>query len=117
MEAIHLMKRFWHCGIGLKQILRRCLHKLTALLNIIPRKCLQHFKRIALQSILFAGTTGYGYDDRGRDTLEQIYADIFHTEDAVVRIQFVNGTHAITCALFGNLRPGDVLCYVTGRAI
>ena len=64
---------------------------------------------------MFAGTTGYGYDDTGRDTLERIYADIFHTEDAVVRLQFVNGTHAITCALFGNLRPGDALCYVTGE--
>ena len=57
----------------------------------------------------FAGTTGYGYDDIGRDKLDEIYARIFQTEDALVRIQFVNGTHAITCALFGALKPGDIL--------
>lgn len=57
----------------------------------------------------FVGTTGYGYDDQGRDKLEAIYADIFGTEDALVRLNFVNGTHAITAALFGALRPGDTL--------
>ena len=79
------------------------------------QKVLAAFQKHRVAEHMFAGTTGYGYDDRGRDTLERIYADIFHTEDAVVRIQFVNGTHAITCALFGNLRPGDTLCYVTGE--
>lgn len=79
------------------------------------QKVLSAFQKHKVAEHMFSGTTGYGYDDRGRDTLERIYADIFHTEDAVVRIQFVNGTHAITCALFGNLRPGDALCYVTGE--
>ena len=79
------------------------------------QKVLAAFQKHHVAEHMFAGTTGYGYDDTGRDTLEKIYADIFHTEDAVVRIQFVNGTHAITCALFGNLRPGDALCYVTGE--
>lgn len=79
------------------------------------QKVLAAFRNHRVAEHMFAGTTGYGYDDQGRDTLEKIYADIFHTEDAVVRIQFVNGTHAITCALFGNLRPGDALCYVTGE--
>ena len=58
----------------------------------------------------FAGTTGYGYDDLGRDQLDQIYADLFGTEAALVRIQFVNGTHAITCALFGALKAGMCSC-------
>lgn len=62
----------------------------------------------------FVGTTGYGYDDIGRDKLERIYADIFGTEDALVRLQFVNGTHAITSALFGCLRPGDTLVSAVG---
>ncbi len=79
------------------------------------QKVLAAFQKHKVAEHMFAGTTGYGYDDVGRDTLEKIYADIFHTEDAAVRIQFVNGTHAITCALFGNLRPGDTLCYVTGE--
>lgn len=54
----------------------------------------------------FAGTTGYGYDDLGRDKLDEIYAHLFGTEAALVRIQFVNGTHAITAALFGALKAG-----------
>jgi cystathionine beta-lyase family protein involved in aluminum resistance len=63
---------------------------------------------------MFAGTTGYGYDDLGRDALEKIYADIFGTESALVRIQFANGTHAIACALFAALAPGDVMVSLTG---
>lgn len=62
----------------------------------------------------FAGTTGYGYDDQGRDKLDAIYADLFGAEDALVRIGFVNGTHAITAALFGALRPGDTLISAVG---
>lgn len=63
---------------------------------------------------VFAGTTGYGYDDQGRDVLDEIYAEIFGAEDALVRIQFVNGTHAIASALYGALRPGDVLVSAVG---
>ncbi len=55
----------------------------------------------------FCGTTGYGYDDGGRDVMESIYACAFRTEDALVRPQIISGTHALTVALFGNLRPGD----------
>ena len=63
----------------------------------------------------FAGTTGYGYDDDGRDTLEKVYADIFHTEDALVRPHITCGTHALTVALSGNLRPGDELLSPVGK--
>ena len=62
----------------------------------------------------FAGTTGYGYDDLGRDQLDLIYADLFGTEDALVRVGFVNGTHAISSALYGVLRPGDILVSAVG---
>ncbi len=62
----------------------------------------------------FAGTTGYGYDDLGRDKLDEIYAQIFGTEAAQVRIQFVNGTHAIAAALYGALKTGDVLVSAVG---
>lgn len=77
-------------------------------------KVLEAFQTHRVGESDFAGTTGYGYDDTGRDKLEQIYAQIFQTEDALVRLQFVNGTHAITCALYGALRPGEKLLYVTG---
>ena len=63
----------------------------------------------------FAATTGYGYDDLGRDTLDKVYAQLFGTEDALVRHNFVNGTHALSTMLFGILRPGDILVSVTGK--
>ncbi|MBD8932212.1 MAG: hypothetical protein EGQ79_08785 [Ruminococcus sp.] len=61
------------------------------------------------------GTTGYGYNDLGRDTLEKVYADIFHTEDALVRPQITCGTHALALALSANLRPGDELLSPVGK--
>lgn len=63
----------------------------------------------------FVGTTGYGYDDVGRDTLDRVYADVFGAEDALVRHNFISGTHTISTALFACLRPGDVLLSVTGK--
>ncbi len=63
----------------------------------------------------FAGTTGYGYNDVGRDTLERVYADCFHTEAALVRPQITCGTHALAVALSANLRPGDELLSPVGR--
>ena len=61
------------------------------------------------------GTTGYGYDDMGRDTLEAVYAKVFHTEDALVRPQITCGTHALALALMSNLRPGDELLSPVGK--
>lgn len=63
----------------------------------------------------FNGTTGYGYDDRGREVLDAVYADVFKAEDALVRHQIVSGTHALSLCMFGNLRPGDELLSVTGK--
>lgn len=63
----------------------------------------------------FTTTTGYGYNDLGRDTLEKVYADVFHTEDALVRPQITCGTHALSIALSANLRPGDKMVYISGK--
>lgn len=63
----------------------------------------------------FGGTTGYGYDDRGREVLDDVYRDVFKAEDALVRHQIVSGTHALAISLFGNLRPQDELLAVTGK--
>lgn len=60
-------------------------------------------------------TTGYGYDDIGRDTLDKVYAQVFEAEDALVRHHFVNGSHTIATALYAVLRPGDVLFAITGK--
>lgn len=78
------------------------------------RRVLTAFQNHRVSDSYFAGTTGYGYDDIGRDKLDEIYAEIFGTQAALVRIQFVNGTHALTCALFGNLRPNDVILSAVG---
>lgn len=63
----------------------------------------------------FMSSSGYGYNDLGRDTLEKVYASVFHTEDALVRAQITCGTHALAVALFGNLRPNDELISISGK--
>ncbi|MCI5605007.1 MAG: methionine gamma-lyase family protein [Clostridia bacterium] len=63
----------------------------------------------------FVATTGYGYDDLGRDTLDKVYAQIFEAEDALVRHNFISGTHTISTALYAVLRPGDILVSITGK--
>ena len=68
-----------------------------------------------VSDIHFAATTGYGYNDLGRDTLEEVYAKTFHGEDALVRPQLISGTHALTVALSGNLRPGDEILSPVGK--
>ncbi len=77
-------------------------------------KVLKAFQSNYVAESYLHGTTGYGYDDRGRDTLDKIYAQVFQTEDALVRQQFVNGTHTISTVFYAVLRPGDTLLSVTG---
>lgn len=77
-------------------------------------KVLSAFQKYRVSEGCLTGTTGYGYDDKGRDTLDLIYADVFGSESALVRIGFVNGTHAITSAIFSALKTGDILLSVTG---
>ena len=77
-------------------------------------KILNAFKKNRVSDSHFKATTGYGYDDAGREVIEKVYADIFKTEDALVRINFVNGTHSLSTAIAGNLMPGDLLVSITG---
>lgn len=77
-------------------------------------KVMQAFQKNRVSDFHFTPSTGYGYDDDGRDTLERVYADVFKAEAALVRPQIISGTHAISTALFGVLRPGDDLLYITG---
>ncbi|PFH81736.1 methionine gamma-lyase family protein [Bacillus sp. AFS088145] len=78
-------------------------------------KVLQSFRKHKVSDSHFIPTTGYGYDDIGRDTLEEIFADVLGGEAGLVRPQIISGTHAISTALFGVLRPGDELLYITGK--
>ncbi len=77
-------------------------------------KVMDAFSRAHVSEACFVQTTGYGYDDRGRTVLEQVYADVFGAEAALVRPHFINGTHAIACGLFGVLRGGGRLLCATG---
>lgn len=77
-------------------------------------KVLDAFQKEQVSAACFAGANGYGYDDVGRDKLDKVWARVFHTEDALVRHQFVSGTHALSTALFGVLRTGDKLVSITG---
>lgn len=78
-------------------------------------KVIRAMQKNRVSDIHFAPTTGYGYNDLGRDTLEKVYADVFHTESALVRPQITCGTHALSLALISNLRPGDELLSITGK--
>ena len=78
-------------------------------------KVIKAFQKNKVAEAHFATTTGYGYNDLGRDTLEKVYSDIFHTEDALVRPQITCGTHALGIALAGNLKPGDKMMYISGK--
>ena len=79
------------------------------------KKVLDAFWSENISEIHFNGTTGYGYGDLGRDALERVYARIFNSEDALVRNQFISGTHALSTAFFALLRPGDILLSITGK--
>ena len=78
-------------------------------------RVMEAFQDHRVSEACFAGTTGYGYDDLGRDTLDKIYAQVFGTEAALVRLNFVNGTHALTAALFALCRPGEKMLSINGE--
>ena len=77
-------------------------------------KVMDAFKKNEVSEYHFNSTTGYGYNDIGRDVIESVYADIFKSEDALVRSQFISGTHALTVSLFGLLRPNDIMLSIAG---
>lgn len=89
--------------------------EIAALVDYNQLKVLRSFQKHEVNEFHFAPSTGYGYDDSGRAALESIYADVFGGEDALVRPHIISGTHAIAISLFGLLRPGDDLLYITGK--
>ena len=82
---------------------------------INSKKVIEAFKENNVTEDCFNMTTGYGYNDLGRDTIEKVYSTIFKSEDSLVRSQFISGTHAISTALFACLRPNDILLSITGK--
>lgn len=88
--------------------------KIDATAEYNTRRVMEAFQNNRVSESCFAGTTGYGYDDLGRDTLDKIYAELFGAESALVRLGFVNGTHALTTAMFALSKPGDTILAATG---
>ncbi|MBQ7292280.1 MAG: methionine gamma-lyase family protein, partial [Clostridia bacterium] len=78
-------------------------------------KIMELFKEYRVSEAMFNPTSGYGYDDRGRDTLDEIWAEVMGAESAFVRHNIVNGTQALTIGLFGLLRPGDIMLSIAGK--
>lgn len=89
--------------------------QISAMVDTNQLKVLRSFQKHEVNEFHFSPSTGYGYDDSGRSTLESIYADVFGGEAALVRPHIISGTHAIAISLFGILRPGDDLLYITGK--
>ncbi|MBQ2470910.1 MAG: methionine gamma-lyase family protein, partial [Ruminococcus sp.] len=100
-----------------EQAMKLCADKLREVEEIQEYnqiKMIKAFQNAGVRESYFCASTGYGYDDCGRDALDRVYAYVFDAEDALVRHNFVSGTHALTVALFGILRPNDTMLSVTG---
>lgn len=94
--------------------LRDVYNKIDNIVFNNSKKVLEAFHKNNVSEVHFNSTSGYGYNDLGRDVIENVYSTIFNTEDALVRNQFISGTHALTVALFGLLRPNDVMLSISG---
>ena len=114
-ETMHLSRKVREYCDNVLENLKGRFTDIDAVAEYNQMKVLAAFQKNRVSEACFTDSTGYGYNDLGRDTLEAVYADIFHTEDALVRAQITCGTHALTVALSGNLRPGDELLSPVGK--
>ena len=112
------MSRFtpaeWELAKRAEEKIKESVERIEYVARVNTERVLDAFARHRVSDACFAGTTGYGYDDMGREKLEAIYADVFGCEKALVRTTFVNGTHAIGCAMFGCVSPGQTMLSITG---
>ena len=102
-------------GNTIEKDLKKCFEKIDEIAEYNQLKVVNAMQQHQVSEACLLGTTGYGYNDLGRDTLEAVYAATFHTEDALVRPQITCGTHALALALMSNLRPGDELLSPVGK--
>ena len=114
-EKMGVRPQVYDFGKKIEQGLEERFKKLDETAEYNQLKVLSAMQKNRVDEACFYPSTGYGYNDQGRDVLEQVYADTFHTEAALVRPQIACGTHALAVALFGNLRPGDELLSPVGK--
>jgi cystathionine beta-lyase family protein involved in aluminum resistance len=100
--------------LNAEENLKEEFKKIDELCNVNSLKVLNAFNKNNITEAHFNSTTGYGYDDMGRDAIERVFADVLGAEDALVRSQFISGSHALCVALFAYLRPNDVMLSITG---
>ena len=105
----------YELGAQIEGKLKERFEKIDAVAEYNQTRVIAAMQKNRVSSECFNTASGYGYDDHGRDTLEKVYADVFHTEDALVRPQITCGTHALALALMSNLRPGDELFSPVGK--
>lgn len=114
-ENMGISDRIVKMADEIEDSLKERFEEIDAIVEYNQLKVLSAMQKHKLSDIHFAGTTGYGYNDAGRETLEKVYAEIFGTEAALVRPQITCGTHALALALMSNLRPGDELISPVGK--
>lgn len=114
-EKMGISKEVYELGEEILESLAPCFKEIDKNAEFNQLKVLKAMQECRVSEACLMGTTGYGYNDVGRDTLEQVYAKIFETEDALVRPQITCGTHALALALMSNLRPGDELLSPVGK--
>ena len=114
-QSMGISKEVYEFGKEILEGLKERFEAIDAVAEYNQMKVLKAMQDCKVSDIHFAATTGYGYNDLGRDTLEEVYANVFHTEDALVRPQLVSGTHALAVALSSQLRPGDELLSPVGK--
>ena len=113
-EMLGISERVIDLSLECEQELIERFNEIDNIALVNTAKVMNAFKNNRISDSHFKATTGYGYDDMGREAIEKVYAEIFNTEDALVRINFVNGTHSLSTAIAGNLMPGDLLVSITG---
>ena len=114
-QSMGISKEVYNFGKEILSGLKERFEAIDEVAEYNQMKVLNAMQECKVSDIHFAATTGYGYNDLGRDTLEEVYAKVFHTEDAIVRPQLVSGTHALAVALSSQLRPGDELLSPVGK--
>lgn len=112
---MELSNEVFELGKKAEQEVQTEFKKIDELCEYHSLQVLKAFQKYNVSDIHFNSTTGYGYSDVGRDTIEKIFAEVLHTEDSLVRSQFISGTHALTVALFAFLRPNDVMLSICGK--
>ena len=114
-STLGISKEVFAFGTKIEEELKERFAKIDEIAEYNQLKVIHAMQASKVSEACLYGTTGYGYNDLGRDTLEQVYATCFGTEDALVRPQIACGTHALATALSGNLRPGDELLSPVGK--